>query len=60
MSSERIKKIKKSLDEEIRPSLYYALERDPDLASRIITRVFGEMLELIAEIDQNLSKRIDE
>jgi len=60
VSSERIKKIKKSLDEEIRPSLYYALERDPDLASRIITRVFGEMLELIAEIDQNLSKRIDE
>ena len=60
MSSERIKKIKKSLDEEIRPSLYYALERDPDLASRIITRVFGEMLELIAEIDQNLSRRIEE
>ncbi|MGC9020630.1 MAG: hypothetical protein ACP5KE_05420 [Candidatus Methanodesulfokora sp.] len=57
---ERVRKAKETLNKEIKPALCYALERDPRMASEIISKAFGEVLDLIAETDRSLAKRIEE
>ena len=50
----------KAIRERYRPALWYALERDPELASRMVADMFEKMLDIIREGDERLRERIEE
>ncbi len=61
MSSEkRVEKMRRILREEAKPALWYALEKNPKLASEIVSNLFELILDIITEMNQNLGYRIDE
>ena len=55
-----MEKAKELLEKGVKPSLWYALERDPKLASELISKMFEEVLSVIVKVDQELSSRINE
>ena len=59
-SGKRAEEVRKALREEVRPALWYALEEDPSLASKIITGLFEKILDVLLEGDKRLRERIEE
>jgi len=68
---EEAEKVKEAIREEAQPALWYALEKDPELASKIISGIFEGLVDLllkrdeelramIIEVDKRLSARIEE
>ena len=55
-----MEKAKELLEKGVKPSLWYALEKDPKLASELISRMFEEVLAVIVKVDQDLSSKIAE
>ena len=55
-----LEKAKELLEKEVRPALWYALEKNPKMASELLSRIFEEVLAVITKVDQNLSQRISE
>ena len=55
-----MEEMRKAIRERYRPALWYALERDPELASRIVAEIFERMLDIIREGDEKLRERIEE
>ena len=55
-----MEKAKELLEKGVKPSLWYALERDPKLASELIGKMFEEVLTVIVKVNQDLSNRISE
>jgi len=55
-----MEEMRKAVRERYRPALWYALERDPELASRIVAEIFEKMLDIIREGDEKLRERIEE
>ena len=67
----RAEKVKEAIREEAQPALWYALEKDPELASKIISGIFEGLVDLllrrdeelramIIDVDKRLSARIEE
>ena len=67
----RAEKVKEAIREEAQPALWYALEKDPEMASKIISGIFEGLVDLllrrdeelramIIDVDKRLSARIEE
>jgi prefoldin subunit 5 len=55
-----LEKAKELLEKEVRPALWYALEKNPKMASELLSRMFEEVIAVITKVDQDLSQRISE